>query len=84
MALVSTLRRDRDPLEGLSVYALPSTWPGSRARVGEREKAFTSLEAAFTERSAGLVFLKGGKGVGPRPGRPPIRRADQKARRDYP
>ena len=29
-----------------------------QAQVGEREKAFASLEAALAERSAGLVFLK--------------------------
>ena len=47
-------------LEALSKerYVSPLDIARLQAQVGEREKAFTSLEAAFTERSAGLVFLK--------------------------
>jgi tetratricopeptide (TPR) repeat protein len=39
-------------------YVSPLDLARLRAQVGEREKAFASLEAAFAERSAGLVFLK--------------------------
>jgi TolB-like protein/tRNA A-37 threonylcarbamoyl transferase component Bud32/Tfp pilus assembly protein PilF len=39
-------------------YVSPLDLARLQAQVGEREKAFASLEAAFAERSAGLVFLK--------------------------
>jgi len=39
-------------------YVSPLDLARLYAQVGEREKAFASLEAAFAERSAGLVFLK--------------------------
>jgi TolB-like protein len=39
-------------------YVSPLELARLQAQVGEREKAFASLEAAFAERSAGLVFLK--------------------------
>ncbi|MEP6994285.1 MAG: protein kinase [Acidobacteriota bacterium] len=39
-------------------YVSPLDLARLSARVGEREKAFTSLEAAFAERSAGLVYLR--------------------------
>jgi tetratricopeptide (TPR) repeat protein len=47
-------------LEALSKerYVSPLDLARLQAQVGEREKAFASLEAAFAERSAGLVFLK--------------------------
>jgi TolB-like protein/cytochrome c-type biogenesis protein CcmH/NrfG len=39
-------------------YVCPLDTARLQAQVAEREKAFANLEAAFTERSAGLVFLK--------------------------
>ena len=39
-------------------YVSPLSLARLQAQAGEREKAFTSLEAAVAERSAGLVFLK--------------------------
>jgi len=39
-------------------YVSPLEIARLQALVGEREKAFASLETAFAERSAGLVFLK--------------------------
>jgi hypothetical protein len=39
-------------------YVSPLDLARLSTQVGEREKAFASLEAAFAERSAGLVFLK--------------------------
>ena len=39
-------------------YVSPLDLARLQAQVGEREKAFASLEAAFAERSPGLVFLK--------------------------
>jgi tetratricopeptide (TPR) repeat protein len=39
-------------------YVSPLDIARLQAQVGEREKAFANLEGAFTERSAGLVFLK--------------------------
>jgi serine/threonine-protein kinase len=39
-------------------YVSPLDLARLRARIGDREQAFASLEAAFAERSAGLVFLK--------------------------
>jgi tetratricopeptide (TPR) repeat protein len=47
-------------LEALSKerYVSPLDLARRQAQVGEREKAVASLEAAFAERSAGLVFLK--------------------------
>ena len=39
-------------------YVSPLDFARLQAQVGEREKAFASLEAAFAERSPGLVFLK--------------------------
>jgi tetratricopeptide (TPR) repeat protein len=39
-------------------YVSPLDLARLYAQVGEREKAFASLQAAFEERSAGLVFLK--------------------------
>jgi TolB-like protein/tRNA A-37 threonylcarbamoyl transferase component Bud32 len=39
-------------------YVSPLYLARLQAQTGEREKAFTSLEAAFAERSPGLVYLK--------------------------
>jgi TolB-like protein/cytochrome c-type biogenesis protein CcmH/NrfG len=39
-------------------YVSPLDLARLQAQVGEREKAFASLDAALAERSAGLVFLK--------------------------
>ena len=39
-------------------YVSPFNLARLRAQVGDREKAFASLEAAFAERASGLVFLK--------------------------
>jgi tetratricopeptide (TPR) repeat protein len=39
-------------------YVSPLSLARLQAQAGEREKAFTNLDAAFAERSAGLVFLK--------------------------
>ncbi|HEY3125013.1 MAG TPA: protein kinase [Thermoanaerobaculia bacterium] len=39
-------------------YVSPLDFARLYAQVGEREKAFASLEAAFAERSPGLVYLK--------------------------
>jgi serine/threonine-protein kinase len=39
-------------------YVSPLDLARLQAQVGEREQAFTSLEAAFAERSPGLVFLR--------------------------
>jgi eukaryotic-like serine/threonine-protein kinase len=39
-------------------YVSPLDLARLQARIGEREKAFTNLDAAFAERSGGLVFLK--------------------------
>ena len=39
-------------------YVSPLDFARLQAQVGEREKAFASLEAVFAERSPGLVFLK--------------------------
>jgi Serine/threonine protein kinase len=39
-------------------YVSPLDLARLQAQVGDREKAFSSLEAAFAERSAGLVYLK--------------------------
>ena len=39
-------------------YVSPLDLARFEAEVGEREKAFANLEAAFAERSSGLVFLK--------------------------
>jgi serine/threonine-protein kinase len=43
---------------GKERYVSPLELARLQALVGEREKAFASLETAFAERSAGLVFLK--------------------------
>ncbi|MFY9549672.1 MAG: protein kinase [Thermoanaerobaculia bacterium] len=47
---LETLAQDR--------YVSPFDLARAAAQVGAREKAFTRLEAAFAERSAGLVYLK--------------------------
>lgn len=47
---LETLARDR--------YISPLDLARLQAQLGEREKAFSSLEAAFAERSPGLVYLK--------------------------
>ena len=39
-------------------YVSPLDLARLHAQLGEREKAFTRLESAFAERSAGLVYLK--------------------------
>ena len=39
-------------------YVSPLELARLEAQVGEREKAFAHLEAAFVERSSGLVLLK--------------------------
>ena len=43
-------------------YVSPLDLARLYAQVGEREKAFTYLEAAFAERSGGLVYLKADRG----------------------
>jgi TolB-like protein/cytochrome c-type biogenesis protein CcmH/NrfG len=59
-AEVAVARSRLGDLEALAKerYVSPLDLARLQAQVGEREKAFTSLEAAFAERSAGLVFLK--------------------------
>jgi len=59
-AEVAVARARLTDLESLAKarYVSPLDLARLQAQVGEREKAFVSLEAAFGERSAGLVLLK--------------------------
>jgi tetratricopeptide (TPR) repeat protein len=59
-AQVAVARVRLGDLEALAKerYVSPLELARLEAQVGEREKAFQHLEAAFAERSSGLVFLK--------------------------
>ena len=59
-AEVAVARSRLGDLEALAKerYVSPLDLARLQAQVGEREKAFASLEAAFAERSGALVFLK--------------------------
>ena len=59
-AEISVARRRLADLEALTRerYVSPLDIARHQAQVGEREKAFASLEAAFADRSPGLLFLK--------------------------
>ncbi|HSE63814.1 MAG TPA: protein kinase [Thermoanaerobaculia bacterium] len=57
---LAVARSRLDDLEALARerYVSPLDIARLQAQAGERENVFTNLEAAFAERSAGLVFLK--------------------------
>ena len=59
-AEIAVTRERLEALEALSRerYVSPVSLAHLYARVGERDKAFSALEAAVNERSPGLVFLK--------------------------
>src|SRR5207247_1171258 len=59
-AEVAVARLRLGDLENLAKerYISPLDLARFQAQVGDREKAFPSLEAAFAERSPGLVYLK--------------------------
>jgi len=59
-AEISVARSRLSDLDALTRerYVSPLDVARLEARVGRREQAFSRLDAAFTERSAGLVFLK--------------------------
>ena len=59
-AQVAVARARLGDLEALAKerYVSPLELARLEAQVGEREKAFQHLEAAFVERSSGLVLLK--------------------------
>ena len=54
-------------------YVSPLDFARAYAQLGEKELAFKYLDAAFVDRSPGLVFLKVDRVVGQRSGRPPVR-----------
>ena len=57
-AAVARLRLSDLEALGKERYVSPLDLARLQAQVGEREKAFASLEAAFAEQAGGLVFLK--------------------------